>query len=482
MDRSLRVEATPSRLAEDPVRILTAVGWALGVVAAAGLVVALGRFGETGQMVAVVAIAIGLPALVIFLARPVLGLGLYLVLLPLVYTGDLLLGLNGGELLTLGVLLLGLLTLARARRTLWDGVTTLAPLLVPMAVLALVSVASLLANDIRSIAEILSSFLKILAFGLVPLLVYMHAGTERTARRLLIALLVGGLLEALYSVGAFTLGLNYYEQYGYHRATGTFYTFNYLGAFMALVLVPTLAFALGERGKTRWLFLFAFVLEVVALLLSLTLGSLLGLLVAGVVAGVFLLKLPIRRLATGAVSFLVVLVMVLALNPTLQDKVTRIGERVVDRLTTYSVGLSMLGDRFWFGFGSQTQVIDALFASLEYRITPFGVAGAMAHASILTVGVEKGIFGVVAFVLVVAGTAWILVRDREALATSRFALLYQGLLVGALAFMVQDMTNNLLLHGRLGILFFSVVGLIAALGKLAGEPDPGRGSEPAGGP
>lgn len=470
MDRSLGVEARPARVEHDPGGVLRVGAWVLGVLASAALVVYLGALGADGQRAAVLALAIGLPALVVFLARPLLGLGLYLILLPLVYTGELVLGLNGGEILTLGVLLLGGLTVARSQRSAWDGITTLSPILLPVSALALVSVASLLANGVDSPADILSSFFKILAFGLVPLLVYMHAGTERTARRLLIALLLGGLLEALYSVGAFTLGLNYYAQYGYHRATGTFYTFNYLGAFMALVSMPTLAFALGERGRLRWVFLATFVLEVVALLLSLTLGSILALVVAGAVAGVFLLQLPVRRMAAATLSFVVVFGMVLALNPFLQDKITRVGERVLDRVITYSVGVSMLSDRFWFGFGSQSRVIDALYASMEYQITPFGMSSVVAHASILTVGVEKGIFGVVAFVMVVAGSIWVLIRHRRILTDSRFSLIYQGLLVGSLAFLVQDMTNNLLLHGRLGILFFSAVALVAAYGKLAREP------------
>lgn len=453
------------------------VGALIALVLLSGwLVVALGDLGPDRQRALVLGIAVAVPVSLIFLARPLVGLGLYLVLLPLVYTDALVAGLNGGELLTAGVLALGFLTVTTAERRIWDGVTALWPILLPLAGLALISVVSMVANGVTELTGLVSAFLKILAFGLIALLVYLHAGTERKARLILLAILAGAFLEAVYSVGSYLMGLDYYAQYGYHRASGTFFTFNHLGAFMALLSVPTLALALGERGGWhRWPLLIGFVLEIVALLLSLTLGSVLGLLVAGFIAGVFLLRIPVRRIAAATGAFLLVFLTVLVLNPFLQDKVTQVGGRVMDRVVTYAVGVSMLSDRFWFGFGSQSRVIEALLSNLEYRITPFGVSSVVAHASVLSVGVEKGIFGVVFFVLLVAGALWLVLRDRRALAGSRYAILYQGLLVGALAFLVQDLTNNLLLHSRLGILFFTVVALIAAHGNLAREGARGAG-------
>ncbi len=453
---------------------------ALAVVLVAWAVVALGRLGPGRQEAAVVGLAVALPALLVFLARPLYGLAFYLLVLPLVSTGDVVGGLNGGETLTLGALAVGLATIGASPRRFPEGVRALSPVLAPLGGLAVVSVLSLVANGVSAPADILSALLKIVAFGLVSVLVYLYAGTERGWRVMLGAILVGAFLEALYSIVTYSLGLDYYQLYGYNRASGTFFTFNYLGAFMALTSVPTLALALAPReGGWRGTLLLAFSLEIVALLLSLTLGSVLALLVAGTVAGVFLLRVPLRRLFAGAGVFLVVFAGVLAANPFLQEKLTRIGERVVDRLLTYSAGVAMLRDHFWFGFGSERRMVEAFLSSTAYRDTPFGIAGAVAHASMLTVGVQKGIFGVVFFALLLAGVLRLLLRHRRVLTRSRHAIVYQGLLVGTLAFMVQDFTNNLVLHARLGILFLSLVALVAALGDRATREAAGAGPEQA---
>ncbi len=464
--------STVSAGAEDGVHLAPAVrilAW-IGLALLAGwVVVALEGLGPARHRAAVLFIGVAAPALIIFLAWPLVGFQLYLATLPLVGAQAVVGGLNGGEVLTLGVLALGGATFWTVRERLGDALRTLAPILWPIAALSVVSVASVVVNGATAPAEILSALLKILAFGLIAVLVYLHASTWSRARALLVAVLIGAFLEAAYSLVTFAVGLDYYATYGYHRATGTFSTWNHLGGFMALTSVPTLAFALqAERRKVRWLFLGFFAAEIVALLLSLTLGSILGLLVAGVIAGLFLVRIPVRRIGMGLLAFGLVFLTVFAASADLRYKIANIGGRVVDRLITYAVGVSMLQDRLWFGFGSQSRVAEALFdPTRAYRFTVFGESGVVPHASVLSVGVEKGIFGVLFFVLLVIGAIRLLVAQRERFRTPRQAILYQGLVVGALAFLVQDMTNNLLLHARLGIIFITLVTLTVAMGQLA---------------
>jgi O-antigen ligase len=305
--------------------------------------------------------------------------------------------------------------------------------------------------------------------------VYLHADTERHARQLLVAVLVGAAAEAAYSLGAFALGLDYYSTYGYNRASGTFSTWNHLGGFMALTSIPTLAYALyARRPVVRWLLLLAFAAEIVTLLLTLTLGSILGLAVGGFFAAVFMFRIPLQRIAAGVAVSGIAFLAAFLFNPLLQEKLGRIGERVVDRLITYTVGVSMLEDRFWFGFGSQARVVEALFLPLRgYTLTPFGESGVVPHASVLSMGVEKGIFGAVFFLLIIVGAIRVLLRQRARYSGTSQNLLFQGMVVGLLAFIVQDLTNNLLLHARLGILFFSLLAVAAALGRhLLAERDP----------
>lgn len=450
-------------------RWLVSLALAALAVAAAAVIVALEPLGPVRQRVTVLALTVAIPTLLAFLARPHRGLQLYLVLLPLMISGAVVGGLNAGEALTLGIVVLGGITSWSERARIGPALRELGPILWPIAALGLVSVASLLVNGVTDFAEILSAVFKMLAFGLIAVIVYLHASTAPRARGLLLAVLIGALVEAAYSLGAYALGLNYYETYGYNRATGTFTTWNHLGGFMAMTSVPTLAYALHTRRPAlRWLLLVAFVAEIVTLLLSLTLGSILGLLVGGLVAGVLIFHIPLRRLIGAAFAFGGVFVLVYLANPLLQEKVARVGERVVDRLITYSVGIAMLRDQFWLGFGSQTRVAEALFSPFgDYTLTRFGESGVVPHASVLSIGVEKGVLGIVFFLLLIAGVLRILMRQRDRFQAGPENLVFQGIVVGLLAFLVQDMTNNLLLHARLGIIFFALVAVTAALGGHA---------------
>lgn len=454
-------------------RPLRLAAFVLLALVAAALVVWLGTLGEGRQRMAVLLLSVGLPLLLVFLARPLRGLQLYLVLLPLMASGATIGGLNAGEALTLAVLILALATSWGHRDRIGSGVRELSPILWPILGLGLVSVASLLVNGVSDPAEILSALFKILAFGLIALIVYLYADTLARAKGLLLAVVVGSLLEVVFSLGAFTLGFSYYELYDYNRAAGTFTTWNHLGGFMALTSMPTLAYALYTPRRTvRWILLLTFVGQIVTLLLTLTMGSLLGLLVGGLVAGVIMFRIPLRRIAGAGAALAGVFLVVYLANPLLQDKVTRLGERVTDRLITYSVGVSMLSDRIWLGFGSQTRVIDALFSTTrDYRMTPFGESGVVPHASVLSIGVEKGILGIAFFLLLVFGVLRVLMRQRDRFRGTAENMVYQGMVVGLLAFLVQDMTNNLLLHARLGIIFFALVAVAAAMGRhMSREP------------
>lgn len=447
-------------------RYFRGAAFVLLVLGAAALVVALEGLGERRQLMVVVVLSVGLPLLLVFLARPVRGLQLYLVLLPLMVSGSVVGGLNAGEALTLGIVILATATSWAHRDRIGEGLRELSPILWPIVGLALVSVASLLVNGVGDPAEILSAVFKMMAFGLIALIIYLHADTASRARALLLAIVVGSLLEAAYSLGAFGLGLNYYAVYGYARAAGTFTTWNHLGGFMALTSMPTLAYALYTRRVVlRWVLLATFAAQIVTLLLTLTMGSVLGLLVGGLVAGVVMFHIPLRRIAGAGAAFATVFLVVYLANPVLQDKVARVGERVMDRVITYAVGVSMFRDKMWLGFGSQSRVADALFTSpRDYTQTRFGESGVVPHASVLSIGVEKGILGVVFFVLLVFGVLRVLVRQRDRFSDARENLIYQGIVVGLLAFLVQDMTNNLLLHARLGIIFFALVAVTTALG------------------
>lgn len=449
----------------------------LVLLAAAGgsAVALLSPLGATLQIAAVAGLALGPPGLLLFLVRPHLALAGYLMLLPLMVPVALVGGLNAGEMLTVSILLLGALSLWEARGRALESMRLLGSVLVPLAALAVVSVVSLVVNALTGLEDIVSALFKVLAFGLVAVLVHMHADTRAQARTLLGGAVAGATLVALYSVVAYILGWSYSEEYQWNRALGTFGNWNQLGGFMALMSPPTIALAALARGwMVRVAMVLAFVLQIAALLLSLTLGSMLGLVLGGGFTVLFLMPGGRRRvipvLLLGALTF----GGALAGSPELRDKLTRFDERLEDRLLTYVVGFNMFRDRVWWGFGSEQNLKEELLlGEADYGVTSVGTKHIIPHNTLLKVGVEKGVLGVLVFGLLLVGALRLLFRQRPRLAGTRDAPLFYGVAAGVLAFLVQNMTNDILLHARIGIVFFVLLALLDRISRTA-HPASGR--------
>lgn len=450
-----------------------------GGIAAGAVVVALSGLGPRLQMVLTLALGLGGPVLLLLLTRPVAVVVGYLFLLPLFTPAPLAFGLNGGELLTFVVLVLASTTVWTRPAQLRESARRLQWILWPVAALCLVSAVSMLVNSITTFSELVTELFKIVTFGAIPLLVHVHAAREPGRTLLLKGLLLGGAGVAVYSVVAYLAGWSWSEAYQYNRAMGTFGTWNHLGAFMALVSMPTLGYALrGSASPGRRAALIGFFgLEMAALLLSLTTASLLGLIAAAAIFAPVLFRSSRRRVGTAAAVFAVAVGLVVLTNPLLRDKLLHITPRILDRFKTYEVGFQMFRDHVWFGFGSFERLVQAFeLGSTRYRLTSLGQSSVIPHNSLILIGVEKGIMGVVTFAALMVGSVVLLLRHRRPLLRSPdLATFYQGAVVGAGAFLLQNLSNNLLLHARLGVLFLALVALVDAYGRgaEAGEREAG---------
>lgn len=467
----MRVAADRLRWRDAP-SVSTALVLLAGVTGGA-IVAALGRFDVYQQVAAVVLLGLAVPAAMLMVARPHVAVAGYLCVLPLLLDWGVGAGLNAGEALTLVMLVWGVVSLWEAHGRIEPAVRALWPLIWPLMMLALVSVVSLAVNGITAFQEVAGALLKMIAFALMAILVHMHADTPAKASRLLTAALVGAVGVAVYAVVAYVAGWSYDEVYDWNRAAGTFEHWNQLGGFMALMGMPALALAIASRspaGRLAWAG--AFALMMAALLLSQTLGSVLALIVAFGIAGVFLVRIGWGRLFAAGLLLAASFAVVFATNEELRDKVLHVDERVMDRLRTYAVGVAMFRDRLWFGFGSEERLTDELwFGEADYGLTMFGASSSVPHNAFLQIGVEKGIFGAVLFAIVIVGALRILLRHRRVLMQSRHSLLYQGIAVGVIAFLVQNMTNSIALHARIGIVFFALIALVDRLGtQTSSEP------------
>lgn len=423
------------------------------------VIVSLDSLGSTQQILIVLALVLVLLASLVYLIKPHIIVNLFIFAIPLLIgQTEVAAGLNLGELATLFIMSLSIITLLTSSEKLVEGYRQLRPLIWPLLGLALIGVISALVNGVSSLPEITASVFKPLAFAMVTLLVLMHNDSPKKMESLIKALLFGGFAVAAYSIIAYAMGWSYYPEYGYSRAAGTFEHWNQLGGYMVLIIFPTLAYALSVKHFwVRIAFLLAFMTETVALLLSLTLGSLFSLLISGSIALFLLFRLSATRAVGFAFMLALVFFSIWLTTPLLESRLNEVGDRVLDRLSTYAAGFQIARDHFWFGLGSQDRVLETiLYAPAGYRFTPFGETSYIPHNSLLSVWVEKGIFGLLLFIIVIVSGLRLILRaylSRD----SRYHMLHQGIVAGILGFLIQNMTNNLLLHPRIGFIFFALL-------------------------
>ena len=151
--------------------------------------------------------------------------------------------------------------------------------------------------------------------------------------------------------------------------------------------------------------------------------------------------------------------------PTVGTKFSTTTTRASDRVATYSVGLDVLRAHPWWGVGSETQVLQSVLSTPSQQ--PVSV---VPHNSLIAIGVEKGIFGVVLLLTLVVTSLRILLRP--AWEYGRFRWQHYGLLLGVLAFLIQSMSNLLMLDLRLGIIWLAILALDVRLlqfGRVAGK-------------
>jgi O-antigen ligase len=335
--------------------------------------------------------------------------------------------------------------------------------------LAIVGAMAASANDVLDREQVATAVFKPLSWVVVLYLVLLYFDSPRKLRGLLLAMILSAAAVALIAIAQLATGNVPVSGDDVPRARGTFENYNDLGGFMALMAVPALTYALWtRRGALKVLLVGAFVVQLAAVLMSGTLGSLLGLLVAGV------LSLRIWRVRPAAGLAMLALALVAAaglalLAPAQASRVHLLGNRAEDRLGTYAAGLEVAKDHLWMGTGSVGNGLDLLRKNPDYRSTRFGLVESQPHNIFLEQLVVTGVLGLALLVFLV----WLAVRALLASiprATADDFILRWGLVLGATAFLVQNLTNNLLSHARLGVLFLVVVAIAVQLREVAAAP------------
>lgn len=279
----------------------------------------------------------------------------------------------------------------------------------------------------------------------------------------------GGLLGASGVISYVSSGGAHISDEGaavYGRAAAGLTDSNYYGGLLLLLLVPLLAIAVRERHRWRLAAWVAVALATTGLILSLSRGAILALVLA--VSVVLAAWASSRR---WTMALLVVLLGALSLNagPLLQSReVQVVGQRLssVSASTTnntrpllWSNSLDII-QKHPEGVGALEFVTQA-----EQRgLTELGLPLEHAHNSYLNIGVELGVFGLLAFLALLSQSlraCWLEYRRRD----PRTEALAVGLGAALIGYAFQSLTVSLYAVQLIHAVFFILVG--ASLG-LAG--------------
>ncbi|MEA2486193.1 MAG: O-Antigen ligase [Actinomycetota bacterium] len=447
------------RVAFPPALVNTGLVGAVACLAAVSIV-ASDRLGQRQQLLLAATVLLGSAAVVLFVWRPSVVVNGYVLAIPLLVSASNASAVNPGIAATLAVVLLGLPGLLLRADRIPKEIRSLAW---PLAGLGLLGAISSIANGATSLGDLSNGSFKYFSFAAVLFLIFVHNNSEEKAAQLMKSLIGAAIIVALYSIFAYASGRSFYAQYGYSRASGTFENWNELGGYMALLVFPT--GLVGLSSKARWvrrLSVGACALESIALLLSLTLGSVLAVLISCAfgLCIFFRRRLALVLLTLGLAAF--VLLLVWHFVPALGQKFSATNSRVEDRFATYSVGLDAMRAHLWLGVGSEAQVLESVVSTPSQQ--PVSV---VPHNSFIAIGVEKGIFGTILLALLVINAVRVLLHPGSDY--GRFRLWHYGILLGVTAFLIQNMSNLLVLHSRLGVVWLAMLALDVRLRQLGSK-------------
>jgi putative inorganic carbon (HCO3(-)) transporter len=208
---------------------------------------------------------------------------------------------------------------------------------------------------------------------------------------------------------------------------------------------------LKDPGKQTWKYLAALLLVEGALLGSLSRGPWLA---AAAMGGVALAwcrdGAALRRLGLLAVPLLPLL-MVPSIGHRAQSIVSTHHVSNADRLEMWHAGWKMWKENPWFGLGPGNVKIFSTFYQRpqDRRYGPWGHL----HSTYINVAAERGILGLLGFLVLMGTLAWELLRSPSDPLVRRTALL------GMVGFLVSGMTETVYNNATIMMIFYFVVGI-----------------------
>lgn len=309
----------------------------------------------------------------------------------------------------------------------------------------------------------------------LSILSYLFLDTPKDVRRVLVAVAAAGTLMAAYSLAAYVIpslaigdfgATRSYVLFGGLRVTTGFFEFqNEFGGFLLVTSLTTLiVLQLPQTRGHRVFWRAMLVIQVIALLLTLTLGALFAL-----VVGIFVYAAFRYRRVTTLLAFGTILaiggVMSVALVPSVGVKLAQVGGRASARLITYAGGLNIIGQHLLFGVGPN-KVLDELKSNPLASSTALGIANYVPHNQFILTTAELGLLGLAGLLAVIVSALAPLLKGIRAKINGSDRAMWCAALALLIAFFEQNLTNNLLLHARIGAMFFVITMALRRLDEL----------------
>lgn len=241
------------------------------------------------------------------------------------------------------------------------------------------------------------------------------------------------------------------------RVYATLQNPNVLSEYLLLVIPFAAAGMLGAKTlRTRLLYLGAFSVMCICMVLTFSRGGWLGLLLAG---AVFLVLLNPKFIWLGIIGMVGLALMMPA---TVINRFTSIGN-MADGSTYYRVSIwlatiAMLKDYWFCGIGPGTTAFNMVFPAYSYAAS----SAQHAHNLFLQLICDSGICGILSFAaaLFVFFRASLGTLCRETKQENRYGIIAP--VSAVCGFLVQSMTDNSFYNYRVMLLFWTVLGLGAA--------------------
>jgi O-antigen ligase len=397
------------------------------------------------------ALAFLIPFTAVAVILPAAAFLLFFAALPLLGDAPILGQFRPSVLATAAVAMFAVVTFVRRRPQLRRSLQDLGGLVGAFAVLAALGTVSTFVNlNADLLWNLFEAGFKPLYFGMMVLVVATEFDTERRIHALSWAIICGSVVQALYALSTYVTGTAPMPDGETVRLAGTLTEYNALGSYMLVSAMFTLGFAQVQPRSSRRLLLYGVMaLQVVTLLLTLTLGSIFGLVTA--LAVFFLLRGGrIRGLFKYGLLLAVVGLLIITVLPAVSDKIGMLGQRAVRRLATFEAGFEIIRENLLFGVGSKN-VLAYLLENPDAIATTFGSVHSVPHNVFIVTFVQKGLFVFLTLVGVLVMLTRHLLRYLRLAGSPATRGLAAALVGGFIGVLQQDLTNNMLLHPRIGI-------------------------------